>query len=200
MIKTPEQVEYSSQHSSHGFTEGFTLLELLVTVAVGSILLFVGVPSLTEFISSSRATQQASYISSALQMARMSAIESGQVIGVCPAKPDLSGCTTSWNGALMVFIDADENDSYSSGDTILNSAEAAPSSISRTFNNGDIVLYQAEGHTADFGTFTVCDSSKSAKYARSVVINLQGRVKQSRDYDGDGVHEYPKGTALSCGS
>ncbi|MCM2680612.1 GspH/FimT family pseudopilin [Echinimonas agarilytica] len=177
---------------------GFTLIELMVTVAIASIVLLAGVPSLIEFIRHSRASQQASYVSSALQVARMSAIDSAQVIGVCPAKADLSACSTSWDDAIMIFIDADNSKTFNSGDTVIHSVEAAPESITRSFNNGTVIQYQAEGHTTQFGTFKICDSSKEAAYARSVVINLQGRIKLSKDYNGNGVHEYPSGTELSC--
>ena len=179
---------------------GFTLIELLVTVALISVLLLMGVPSLVDFISASRASQQASYVSSTLQLARMHAIDSGQVIAVCPAKADLSACTTSWNDAIMVFIDANNNADFDSGETVIHSVEAASSSVVRTFNNGNIIRYQAEGHTTNFGTFKICDSDKTAEYARSVVINLQGRIKLSRDYDGDGIYEYPEGSDVDCGS
>lgn len=177
---------------------GITLLELLIAVAVVSITLLAGIPSLLDFIKSSRSTQQASYLSSALQMARLSAIDSGSVVSLCPAKIDLSECTTSWDDTLMVFEDVDSDGAYDSGEVVLKVVDAAPDSITRSFNNGASVSYQAEGHTADFGTFKVCATTEEAEFARSVVINLQGRIKLSRDYNGDGVHEYPEGTALSC--
>ncbi|MBW8191886.1 GspH/FimT family pseudopilin [Neiella marina] len=179
---------------------GFTLLELLVTVAIVAITLLAGVPSLIDFIKSSRSSQQASYIASSLQMARLSAIDSGLVVTLCPTQNNLSSCTTSWDGPLMVFEDNDGDSSYDSGETVLKVIDAAPDTITRSFNNGSVVSYQPEGHTSDFGTFSVCADSKEAKYARSVVINLQGRIKLSRDYDGDGVHEYPEGTDLNCES
>ncbi|MBD1388891.1 GspH/FimT family pseudopilin [Neiella sp. HB171785] len=181
-------------------TFGFTLLELIIVVAIVSITLLAGVPSLIDFIKSSRSSQQASYLSSALQMTRMSAIDTGGVVTLCPAKADLSACASSWNAQLMVFEDNDGDGSYDNGETVLKVIDASPDSISRSYNNGTAISYQSEGHTADFGTFSVCADSKEAKYARSVVINLQGRIKNSRDYSGDGVHEYPKGTPLSCES
>ena len=59
-------------------SRGFTLIELMVTVAVLVILLTIGVPSMTNWIDSNRATATANNIVGGLQYARSEAVRLNQ--------------------------------------------------------------------------------------------------------------------------
>ena len=56
------------------FTQGFTLMELMVTLAVAAIVLTVGVPSFSGVIKDSRMTTQANQIVTSVKMARSAAV------------------------------------------------------------------------------------------------------------------------------
>lgn len=66
--------------------QGFTLLELMVTIAVLAILATVGVPSFRDLIQNNRVTTQANELVSALSFARTEAVKRGQSVEVLVAQ------------------------------------------------------------------------------------------------------------------
>lgn len=64
---------------------GFTLVELLVTIALGSILLALAVPSFNGFIIANRLTTQANEMVAAINFARSEAIKRNGSISLCRA-------------------------------------------------------------------------------------------------------------------
>lgn len=61
---------------------GFTLVELMITVAVAAILATVAVPSMTNFIKKQRLKNAAEFVYGKLQFARTEAIKQSKVIFV----------------------------------------------------------------------------------------------------------------------
>ncbi|MGB5729503.1 MAG: GspH/FimT family pseudopilin, partial [Thiogranum sp.] len=64
-------------------TRGFTLVELLSTLAVAGILLTVGVPSMQDLIRNNRLTAATNLFVSSLNIARSEAIKQGRNATVC---------------------------------------------------------------------------------------------------------------------
>lgn len=64
-------------------TAGFTLLELLVTVAILAILATLATPSFTSLINSNRLTAQANEVVASLQLARTEAIKQNRRTIIC---------------------------------------------------------------------------------------------------------------------
>lgn len=68
---------------SSGFTPGFTLVELVVTIAVAAILLAIAIPSFTRTVVSARLTTTANEVTAALSQARLEAIRRNQLTQFC---------------------------------------------------------------------------------------------------------------------
>jgi type IV fimbrial biogenesis protein FimT len=68
---------------SSGFAAGFTLIELVVTIAVGAILLALAIPSFTRTLVSARLTATANEVTAALSQARLEAIRRNQLTQFC---------------------------------------------------------------------------------------------------------------------
>ena len=102
-------------------TQGFTLIELMATVAMAAIVLTLGVPSMQSTINSNRASSYASRLITALNLARSEAVKRGVPVTVC--KANLSGGTpdcdandcdgssgaSCWEKGWLVFVDANGN-------------------------------------------------------------------------------------------
>ncbi len=92
---------------------GFTLLELMVVIALGAILLGIGIPNLTEFIRNSRMTSAANDWLSGLYSARAEAIKRRSFVTFCAstaptvAAPSCAAAGADING-WIVFVDDDE--------------------------------------------------------------------------------------------
>jgi len=78
---------------------GFTLVEMLVTIAIMAIVLFIGVPSFNSIIRSSDMSANSSDLISALNYARMEAVKRGDSI-----KLELQ-IADDWLSEMVVSVD-----------------------------------------------------------------------------------------------
>ena len=103
-----------------GSPRGFTLIELVVTLAVASVLLVVAVPNIRTFVQNSRARTQINDLVTDLTYARSQAVKRGLSVGLCPSN-DGATCLaqTSWQGGYLTFIDANLDGVLDTGDTVV---------------------------------------------------------------------------------
>lgn len=91
---------------------GFTLIEILVTIAIAAILAGVAVPSLSGFLRNVKLNSISASLVASLQQARSEAIKLNQGVLVCPSNTAKTDCaaTTDWgaNGWLVCY-DADSD-------------------------------------------------------------------------------------------
>ncbi len=84
-------------------TSGFTIIELMITVALASILLAIAVPQFTRQIEQSRFTNTSNELLGVMNYARAEALRRSRPVTVAP----LVGA--SWNSGWQVFIDENRN-------------------------------------------------------------------------------------------
>ncbi|WP_082119054.1 GspH/FimT family pseudopilin [Thioalkalivibrio versutus] len=84
---------------------GFTLVELMVTLAVLAILASVAVPSFHALVQNNRATTLANQLTTAINLARSEAIRRGVVASVCS-----DDWEAGWRVELGAGCDADDGD------------------------------------------------------------------------------------------
>jgi Tfp pilus assembly protein FimT len=91
-----------------GRDRGLTAIELITTVAVAIVLLAAGIPGLRGMLVRQEVTVAVTELMTHLQLARISAVTSGQRIVMCPTS-DGKQCadTFEWAGGFMVFEDRD---------------------------------------------------------------------------------------------
>jgi len=98
-------------------TKGFTLLELIITIALVAIITALAAPNLRNAIQNNRLTAQSNDFTVAMQLARTEAIKRGRPVSICAS--DVAGggatpaCSDDWSLGWMVFLDAEA----SAGDT-----------------------------------------------------------------------------------
>ncbi len=84
---------------------GFTLIELIITVAIAAIVMAIGVPSFQGMMRNNRAATQANEMISALNLARSEAVKRGRRVSLCPSSNG-TGCSgTDWKSGWIVFVD-----------------------------------------------------------------------------------------------
>lgn len=108
---------------------GFSLIELMVTLAIGGILLAVGLPSFKDFIANSEMAATNNALVYSVQVARSTALERLVPTGVCissnPMDDDAS-CDPSadYNQGWIVYADDDGNGVRGNGEDIVNRKDA----------------------------------------------------------------------------
>ena len=85
------------------YDQGFTLVELMMTVAVLAILLSVGVPSMGEFVRPRGWSRRPTILSHSFHLARTEAIKRGARVTLCKS---LAGATC---GCAALLMDAGES-------------------------------------------------------------------------------------------
>ncbi|HWR81502.1 MAG TPA: GspH/FimT family pseudopilin [Pseudomonas sp.] len=77
-------------------SRGFTLVELLITVAMLAIIVSVGVPAMSNFIINQRVQAQATALQATLQFARTEASSKNRIIKVIPRVNSSEGWASGW--------------------------------------------------------------------------------------------------------
>jgi type IV fimbrial biogenesis protein FimT len=163
---------------------GFTIVELLVAVAILSILLGVAAPSLRELIMNATITGQANDLMSGLSVARSEAIKRGIRAGMCTSTNGTSCTNSQWHQGWIVFADADSDGDIDAGTSPLRVQPATTgnntlTSLGHGTNGGGarFVVYNSAGTltAALVGvTFTLCDSRTTATVGAQAA-DLKGR-------------------------
>lgn len=180
---------------------GVTLVELIICLAIVSIILSATASSFSSIRESGRGTAALNWILGSVVYARQAAIVRNQMVTLCPG-PKSNGCGGKWHDQLIVFTDANGNRKIDGADEILEIFRyPAPGSTLkwRAFQNKQYLQMTAEGFTNyQNGNFVYCPASGDVRQAKQLVINIQGRARVSSDIDGDGIVEDAKGKDLKC--
>ena len=83
---------------------GVTLIELMVSITVLAIILFIGVPSFQSTLESSRARAITNDLAGALQLARSEALKRRVDVTVCISNQNQNGCDNdgNWNEGWLI--------------------------------------------------------------------------------------------------
>ena len=167
---------------------GFSLVELMVTLAIAGLLLAVAAPSLQRFITTRAVVAQADELGGALRLARSEAMKRGMAVSVCASSTTADAEPTcandaDWQTGWLVFSDAGLDGGPSDGDRIIKVQSPAPSVKTLTGPDGVVSFHQngisASGEEPSFTLLPKLDAA-DAGYdlaVRRVVVNKQGRVQ-----------------------
>lgn len=103
---------------------GFTLIELMVTLAVAAIVVAMAVPSFQSVLNGSRLAGATNEMITSLQLARAEAIRRNARAGVCMSADTNAGegadCATASVDGWITFVDANDDGDFDTGtDTLL---------------------------------------------------------------------------------
>ena len=118
--------------------KGFSLIELIISLAVLTILLTGGVPSLTDVYTQYRADSSIRIIQQTLQFARNQAITLNRTVTACAVIDEK--CVQNWQVGLTVFIDTNNNSQLDDSDKILYMTNAFDSKDTVKYNRTSIVF------------------------------------------------------------
>lgn len=168
---------------------GFTLVELLLVVAVIALLQALTAPVFASLVNSVRLSSATNSLFSSLILARSEAIKRNSRAVVCKSGSGLA-CTSSggWEQGWIVFHDPNNNAVLDDGETLLY-REYALSNLIRLTGNSPVVSYVSYtpmGTTSytsgafQAGTLTVCVQSATPVDARQIVISSAGRPRTAK--------------------
>lgn len=180
---------------------GFTLVELMVTVALVAIAMTLAVPSFRSLIANNRMAVQVNTLMADLNLARSAAVTRRQPVSLCPDDTGTTGldCSggTDWHTGYLVFADPDGDGDLASDADVIRVSQGSGDSLTTITGEESSVRYLPSGSACppnalnsrcsapndtndnDEITFQFRDSTGTAS-ARDVDINPPGRASCSR--------------------
>ncbi|MFT5220517.1 MAG: type IV fimbrial biogenesis protein FimT [Planctomycetota bacterium] len=160
---------------------GYTLIELMVTVALIGIVMAVGIPSMSDFIKNDRLSTHINILVGHLALARSTSVTGHQQVVICASSNQTSCNSTNWANGWLVFVDRDTNSDVSAGDDLLRVKDALTGDNTLVSSAGSVIVYDARGFTpASSGVFSLCDDRGATNVAnvKSISISNTGRVRK----------------------
>lgn len=166
---------------------GFTLIEMMIVLALMAIILGLGIPSFSNLMEKIAVESEAKMIVEGLRTARLTAIEEKQNIVVC-ASADGTSCSNPWNNGFIVYRDDNNSKTLNGNEEVLFSHQFKDSVIIKTgsgqnqnffFNNNGWTPGSAE-------SLLVCAEAGTNRNGYIVIINRAGRLRildSSQDWD-----------------
>lgn len=190
---------YTRQHLTSERQSGFTLIELMVGIAIVSVLVTVGIPSLNQFLLQMRVDNEIAATQRIMLVARNTAINTEMNTVVCPLR-DGTNCGGDWTGQVSVFADANGDNQFNvaDDDRLITVKDAIKDNDNLT-SPGNRFVYGPTGQlvSADVGLIAYCPYGEP-DYNRGIVVSASGRVAASIDSNNDGKDETRAGTSITC--
>lgn len=179
--------------------QGFTLIEVIVAVAIVAILSAVALPSMGDFLVKMRVDNQITEMQRLLLTARNIAINTGKNTTICPLSD--GKCTANWQDEISIFTNgANDNNEYNApADELVKVKEAIKSGDKLQFTITS-VIYAPSGQLivpTAVSTFKYCPKDDASK-SRAIDLSISGRSYISSDIDNDGKDENRAGNEITC--
>lgn len=180
---------------------GITLIELMVGIAITSVLTTMSLPSVNNFVVQLRVDNEISHLGRLLLTARSYAISSENNVIICPLN-NSGACSTNWYEELSVFIDSNANQQFDSvaGELLITTKSAIKSGDTLKYaTNRNKITYQATGHLFGLsnGTLRYCPKGYEHK-SRAIVVARSGRFYATSDMNADGKDETRSNQNIIC--
>ena len=158
---------------------GFTLIEILMVVAIIGIMLLAGMPSFISFIAKTRVSGAANAFLGDISYARSEAATRQQQVAICVSSDQASCSTTqTWDTGRLIFVDANADGALNAGETVLRVSQAMSSTNVTVsgFGSSTLLSFRPFGGLtpATAGSITLCPTSGSHE-GRIVAVAATGR-------------------------
>ncbi len=164
----------------------FTLVELVVALAIAAALAMLAVPAFHDWLAAYQLANHAKHLAESMTRARTEAIRRGDRVNLCKSA-DRQHCADDgrWDAGFVVYVDVDHDGRVGADEPLLGIDGPAPRGITIEANRPleDYVSYTSLGRARmlngalQMGTFTVC---RSGQRALLVVLANSGRVRVER--------------------
>ena len=155
--------------------QGFTAVEMMVTVAIIGMLAAIALPSYSALMAKYRLSSENTSLMLDFVLARGEAVSRSTRVTVCQSSDGLTCARDGWGAGRIVFADATPAGVVDSGDVILRATGAIASGDLMTPNDLPFVSYDSTGVSSNNFTITTC---KSGYTGAKVIVYPTGRIRK----------------------
>lgn len=156
---------------------GYSLYELLITMAIGAVVLGASVPMFSDVLARNRQRAEINALFHAMYDARKQSLASRRVVSLCPSdgRPQCQP-GTDWSNGWIMFVNADRDwpPFVDSGESIIR-YHRVHSQVRLTANRSGFTS-RGIRQRATNGTFVACDRAARV-VPRALVISYTGRPR-----------------------
>ena len=161
----------SAKPSAFSAQCGFTLIEMMITVAVLVVTLAIAGPAMSGFVRTSQLSGTQTELIGALMLARSEATKRSAQVGVAAVSP-ASGA--EFSGGWKVWVDTNNDGIVDAGETVVREYPARRNNVSVSTAAGEtVVSFKASGFATTAVTFRVCTSSTPTQ-GHSIALDAVG--------------------------
>ena len=160
--------------------QGFTLLELLIVIALLGLLVSMGVPALSTQSSGWQAEFAAKNIQHLMQRSRIRAAQSGQAVVICGMGGEGSStmaCESDWGDRVVAFADQQSDGKFSPNDRIVLQSipHLAHQGLQIRANRTSFRVRPNGTLNSSAGSIFICPTVKAQR--QRVVVDRLGRTR-----------------------
>lgn len=164
--------------------QGFTLLELMVTIAIVGIIAVIALWDSSDLLEKDRAESYLQELKRNISFARAKATSSDSLVVVCSGNASRIEnnqrvpCLNDWNqGSVFVYFDSNQNGVYNPrvGDIILRVMKELPTNSRLQFSGGSSLIFDTSGMiTTTAGAFIYCPSKADGDNNKELTVTQSG--------------------------
>jgi type IV fimbrial biogenesis protein FimT len=167
---------------------GFTMIELMMTLAIAAIVTVLAVPSFRYVTNANRIAAEINGLLGDLQFARAEAIKEGRFVTAC-VSTDGANCinSTAWQNGWIVFSDPTNTGIPAVGSVLRKQKTFSGTDTFVATPNLTAVTFNREGYAAGIPAgqiVTLHDSSNTSAWTRCLSINLVGQMTTEKALEG----------------
>lgn len=197
-VNYPDYLHRVRGAGDYGPQSGFTIIELMVTMAIITIVATVAVPGFMTMSQDNRLAVRHNDFLGTLNLARNEALTRGTRVTICKwgIGPDCNG--QEWEDGWIVFVDTDADGIVDGGESVVR--------IYPPLNNNNTlrgintaanqIVFNAQGMLPAPGILTFCDSRGDTQ-ARGLILSRSGQARVAVDSNGNGIRD-DNGNDLAC--
>lgn len=162
-------------------TSGFSLIELMISIAILAILLALGWPSFQGSLRSNRIATASNEFLAALSLARSEAIRNTRGSGICASTDGTSCDGTDWAAGWLVWGDTNGDGTFDAGEPVLRvKQDSAQVTVT---GPADPITFDSRGRrrgSTDVAVTMQPDECGGRQLQRTLTVKAVGQVSMAR--------------------
>ena len=176
------------KHVEKNCIKGFTLIELMIGIALAAIIVSMAAPSFNSAMKNNKIVAETNELIADINFARSEAVKRSTPVVLCRSAspshttPTCSGNASNWSSGWLVFADTDADNDYDSAkDILIRIGNPSDKSVTIKSNNtaDQELVYNPDGTTKTAGNvavFAICDD-RGKNQGRQVQVSATGRPR-----------------------